>query len=91
MQIEHDPERQRFVAPETPGAFLSYTRREAGPLDLQHTVVPPEHQDRGVGTALVEHALRYARDHDHRVVPTCAFVRAYLRDHPEQGDVVATA
>jgi predicted GNAT family acetyltransferase len=89
MDVTHQPDRRRFVLPVSGGdAFIEYA--EAGPrtLDLQHTVVPEADRGRGVGSSLVEQVLRYARDHDQKVIATCPFVRAWVEGHPEYGDVV---
>ena len=86
--IEHDAEAQRFVQRlENEDAFLSYEERD-GLLDLQHTVVPKAARRRGIGEALVTEAMRYAREHDLRVRPTCRFVQQWLIEHPEARDLV---
>ena len=90
MKIEHDAEAQRFVAPLDAGeAYLAYTEAADGTLDLQHTIVPPAEQGSGVGSSLVEHAFRYAREHDRKIIPSCAFVQSWLEEHPEQRDLIA--
>lgn len=88
MQIEHQSERQRFVAHTDAGeAELAYQRRGERVLDLQHTFVPPEARGRGVGEALVRHAFDLARDQGYRLVPSCPFVAAWLERHPDRRDV----
>jgi predicted GNAT family acetyltransferase len=37
---------------------------------------------------LVRGALDHARAHDYRVAPICPFVAAWLRRHPEYGDLI---
>lgn len=55
---------------------------------MQHTIVPEEMEGKGIGSALVKHALEYAR-HEHLYVkPTCPFIRAYIDRHPEYKDLV---
>lgn len=91
MKIEHDPNAQRFSARFDDGdAYVAYHERPDGTLDLQHTIVPPEEQNRGVGGELVQHVLDHARREDLRIVPSCPFVAAWIRDHPEYEDLVAT-
>ena len=68
-------------------AFLDYTR-EGGRVFLLHTEVPPELEGRGHGTRLVRGALEHARAQGERVVPRCAFVKAFLQRHPDYADVV---
>jgi len=57
-------------------------------MDLLHTEVPPEHEGQGYGGALAKAALDYARAEKLRVIPTCPFVRAYVKRHPEYAALV---
>lgn len=89
MTIEHDDARRRFHTRVDGGeAYLSYQRPRPGVLDLQHTVVPPAAQGRGVGESLVRAAIGHAREHGERVIPTCPFVEHWLAEHPEESDLV---
>lgn len=56
---------------------------------LLHTEVRPSHRERGLATRLVHDALEHVREHDRRLRPLCPFVAAYVRKHPEYGDLVA--
>jgi hypothetical protein len=89
MNLTHQPDRHRFVL-SLPGgdAFVEYA--EAGPrtLDLQHTVVPEAEQGQGVGSALVERVLAFARENGLKVIPSCPFVRSWLEEHAGWEDVV---
>jgi uncharacterized protein len=53
-----------------------------------HTLVPPAHEGRGYGTALIEAGLAYAREQGLKVVPRCRFFAAYIAGHPEQQDLL---
>lgn len=53
-----------------------------------HTEVDPAFEGRGLGGALVRAALDDARARGLRVVPTCPFVAAYIRRHPDDADLV---
>jgi uncharacterized protein len=90
IEVSYVPERRRFEA-------RIVGRDEVGVLDVQpsngvwtlgHTGVPPAIENRGVGAALVRAALAHARAEGVRVEPTCSFVVAYLRRHPEEADLV---
>lgn len=92
MHVEHDAERHRFVAHLDEGdAELVYATPDARTMDLQHTAVPEGARGEGVADALVKTAFDFAREHDRRVIPSCPFVRAWLRRHPKERDVVAGA
>ncbi|HEV2130677.1 MAG TPA: GNAT family N-acetyltransferase [Longimicrobiaceae bacterium] len=91
MSLIHDRAASRFRLPLEDGgeAIIEYAERDSGTLDLLHTEVPPPSQGEGIGSEIVEQVLRYARDHDLRIVPSCPFVAAYLQEHPEYRDLVA--
>jgi predicted GNAT family acetyltransferase len=85
MTVEHDEKESRFfVSLDGDEADLVYTRIGPKLIDLQHTYVPESARGHGVADALAEAAFAYAREHGDRVVPSCPFVRVWLRRHPEQ-------
>ena len=89
--VSHDAARHRFTAQTADGeAVLAYAEAGDGVLDLQHTVVPPGARGEGVGDALVQAAVAHARSAGLRLIPTCPFVDAWLRRHPQEGDVFAS-
>jgi predicted GNAT family acetyltransferase len=69
-------------------AMLQYEMR-GDTIDLTHTIVPPQLEGEGIGTALAEYALEYARLNSLCVIPTCSFVAAYIQSHPAYADLVA--
>jgi predicted GNAT family acetyltransferase len=97
MQVEHQESRNRFVVRVEGGdgddaqheeAELAYRRVGPTIIDLQHTYVPESARGHGVAEALARAALGYARERGYRVVPTCPFVRQWLRTHPEDATLV---
>ena len=87
MNVQHQPEKERFFAPLEGGeAELAYLR-SGEVLDLHHTYVPSESRGGGVGAALVRAAFDHARREGLRIRPTCPFVRSWLDDHPEERDL----
>jgi predicted GNAT family acetyltransferase len=84
LEIRHEPDAGRFVA-RVAGmeAVLEYRSLDATTLDYYHTFVPPAVRGRGIASELTDHALRYALDHDRKVVPTCPFVARYIDRHAE--------
>jgi uncharacterized protein len=69
-------------------AVLNY-RLSGDVITFQHTETPPQARGRGIASRLVQGALEIARARGLKVVPRCAFVRAYLAKHPEFRDVLA--
>jgi predicted GNAT family acetyltransferase len=64
-------------------------RAEPGTVLLVHTQVDPAFEGQGLGERLVAGALEDLRGRGLKLVPLCPFVRAYLRRHPDQADLVA--
>ncbi|MDO9073746.1 MAG: DUF924 family protein [Rubrivivax sp.] len=86
--VHHHPEHQRFDAVVDGHLALCSYHRQGDTLVLPHTEVPPKLQGRGVAAALVAAALAWARHEGLRVRPTCSYVAAYLRRHPEMQDLL---
>jgi predicted GNAT family acetyltransferase len=90
-EVTRNEARHRFeVAVEGEVGVLTYRERD-GVLTLLHTEVPAALRGRGLADDLARAALGHARRHGLRVHPVCPFVQAYLRRHPEDGDLVAPA
>ncbi|HJR71841.1 MAG TPA: GNAT family N-acetyltransferase [Gammaproteobacteria bacterium] len=88
--IRHEPEAQRFVIELAAGTGLIRYRELSGRvLDLNHTFVPPALRGSGIASQLTEHALRYAREHGYRVIPSCPFVATFIERHPQHRDLLA--
>lgn len=89
--IEHEPDRQRFVAhAEGHVGRLEYRRAAPTTLDYHSTYVPPALRGRGVASDLVRHALAYADEQGLEVVPSCSFVARFIEKHPEFQRLVAS-
>jgi uncharacterized protein len=55
---------------------------------LIHTDIDPAFEGHGLGSRIVAGALDDIRARGLSVVPSCSFVRSYLRRHPEYADLV---
>ena len=69
-------------------AFIEY-KLSHQKLFLIHTEVPPTLEGKGVGKAIVEKALQYAKDNNDNIVPLCIFVQSYLKRHKEWNDIIS--
>jgi len=63
-------------------------RLDGQALILPSVRVPAAVEGRGIAAALTRAALDWAREESLRVVPVCPYVIAWLRRHPEYGDVL---
>lgn len=91
--VRDAPDRNRWEArlddgPDAPVVGYAAYRREGDRITFTHTVVEPEHEGAGVGSALARAALEGARAAGLRVVPQCPFVAAWIRRHPDYADLV---
>jgi uncharacterized protein len=74
---------------ETRAGFINYLS-EPGTILLVHTEVDPAFEGQGLGARLVAGALDDLRARGLKLIPLCPFVRAYLRRHPEDADLVVS-
>jgi len=63
-------------------------RRVAGLLDVYHTEVPAALEGRGLASKLVSALFEHARHQQLRVRPSCSYVRAWAKRHPEVADLL---
>ena len=85
----HDTASHRFtLSVDGALAVLDYRVIDGTTVEYHHTLVPREIRGRGVASRLVTYALRDALDNRLRVIPTCPFVAAFVRRHPEYAAVL---
>ena len=88
--VTDNTDKQQFeIHSEGEIAFLVY-RFYKNDIALMHTEVPKALEGKGVGTALVQYAFQYAKDHSKSIIVYCPFVAAYLKRHPELKSMVDT-
>lgn len=90
MHIEHDKRAARFEAHIDGERAECVYRLQGRLMDIVHTEVPPRAQGHGVAAELVHAALAHARAAGWQVRPSCSYVRAYMRRHPETRDLLET-
>ena len=89
--IADHPERHRYELEEGGklAAQIQYRPHGAGTIELIHTEVPPEFEGQGFASKIAKFAFDDARRRGLKVIPTCTYLQAFLRKHPEYGDLVA--
>lgn len=58
-----------------------------GVVTFIHTEVPRALSGKGVGSRLARHVLEAARADGMQVVPSCPFIAAWMKKHPEYDDI----
>ena len=89
LEVKHDKDSERFVA-EVEGheAYLSYNLFN-DKIDLSYTYTPAELRGRGIAKIIVEHALKYAKENNLKVIPTCSYVQAFVERNNNYKDLLA--
>ena len=91
MDVRHEPDQNRFATTTDAGtAVLEYAMR-GDAIAFVHTLVPGGARGEGVGSALAEAGMEFARGEGLKVIPDCPFITDYIRDHPEVQDLVASS
>ena len=90
--VHDNVERHRFEIDLGDGtrAIAQYTL-PPGKITFTHTEVPPAHEGKGVGSAMIQFALASARERGLKVIPICPFFAAYIAEHPEEQDLLDPA
>ncbi len=57
-------------------------------MTITHTGVPADVGGRGIAAALMEAAMKTARDEGWTVVPACSYAAAWIQRHPEYRDLL---
>lgn len=83
--------RGRYVIALAPGveAEMTYAKAANGTITIDHTLVPPEYEGRGLAAKLVNRAIADAREQGFKIIPVCSYVVAQFRRHPEWADLRA--
>ena len=83
MDVTDNRGESRFELPTDFGPAIAAYQLDGDTITFTHTIVPEEVEGHGVGSRLIAAALADVRERGLKVVPQCAFVRAYLARHPE--------
>jgi len=89
-QVSHNPAAGQFeIRTEAGIALLRYVHAGAD-LNLVHTEVPAAMEGKGYAAALTNAALDYATNERMKIIPSCPYVSAYIKRHPERAALVAS-
>ena len=91
------PTRLSPITPRSPGTSCTSAASLAGSVSyhlrgqqitLIHTEVNPRFQGAGLATHLARYSLDDARKRNLAVLPSCPYIRSWIRKHPEYADLV---
>jgi len=70
-------------------ALMTYKKSSDGVIMIDHTEVDPKLRGEGIGEDLVAEGVKYARENNFKIVPTCPFAKAEFDKHDEYRDVLS--
>jgi hypothetical protein len=70
-------------------AEMTWGVRGPGVRDFNHTYVPGAFRGSGVAALLMARAIEDARSEGFRIIPSCSYVAAQFRRHPDWADLLA--
>ena len=88
ITVRDNPERHRFEVDLGDSVAIAEYVLMTGKIMFTHTEVPPAHEGKGIGRALIKAALASARARDLKVIPTCPFFASYMKRHAEVQDLL---
>ncbi len=86
--VTHNAQSSRFELSVEGWLCRADYRMDGAVMNVHHTEVPPALEGRGLASKLVMAVFEHARSHSLRVRPSCSYVRAWTRRHPEVADLV---
>ena len=86
MTVTHNHALSRYEMATDHGMAVAVYQQRGDRRIFTHTEVPPPDQGRGHASRLVKDALDDTRRQGLKIEPSCSFVVAYVRRHPEYRD-----
>ena len=86
--VSDNVERRRFEIDLGDSVAIAEYNLPNGMIMFTHTEVPPEHEGKGIGSALIRAGLAAARERGLKVIPICPFFAAYMKKHEEVQDLL---
>ena len=86
--VTHEPENKRFVIyAEGKEAIVEYKKTNKV-LDLYHTFTDPSLRGKGFAAQVVRAAFEFAKENNLKVIPTCSYVRIFVKRYDEYKELV---
>jgi predicted GNAT family acetyltransferase len=83
------PDRSRFEMKVGDLVCIADYRLRGDHLAITHVETPPELRGAGHAAALMDGVVEIARARKLKIAPLCSYAAAYMRRHPELGDLLA--
>jgi predicted GNAT family acetyltransferase len=86
MTVTHNEALGRYEMKTEHGLAVAVYHQQGDRRIFTHTEVPRADEGKGLASRLVKEALDDTRRAGFKIQPTCSFVVAYVRRHPEYRD-----
>lgn len=83
IEVRHNAAASRFEATVDGQLCVAAYRLVDGVMRMHHTEVPAALEGRGIAGRLVRAAFAHAQANGLAVEPWCAYVRTYMKRHPD--------
>ena len=89
VKVQHDEKQRKFYA-DIDGKEAAIEYAKMGDVyNLSHTFVPEELRGQGIAEKLARGTLDEIGRQGARFLPTCPYIQAFVRKHPEYQEAVA--
>jgi predicted GNAT family acetyltransferase len=68
--------------------MMIYTFKGDGIIVIEHTVVNPGNEGKGLGKQLVNAAVDFARKNNYKILPLCPYAKVVLEKSESYADVL---
>lgn len=86
QEIVHNEAQQRYEMKTDHGLAIAVYHQRGESRVFHHTEVPPADEGQGHAARVVKAALDDTRRAGLKIVPSCSYVVAFVRRHPEYRD-----
>ena len=69
-------------------AFLTYVYAGPNKFIIEHTVVEPGNEGKGLGRQLVDAAVEFARNNNYKILPLCTYAKKVMEGADVYKDVL---
>ena len=89
-EVRDNPDRQRYelIVDGDIVSIADYQRREAS-IVVPHVETDPDRRGQGMADRLMAGMLADLRAKGETIVPLCPFAATYIREHPDEQDLLA--
>ena len=88
FEIKQDADKNKFAVIGGKEAHLDYEIIGDEVIEFPYTYVPPTLRGKGVAGKILEFGLKYAREKNLSVIPSCSYVESYISKNKQYKDLL---